>query len=287
ALATYRNALAILDTSGRGETMTRTIMQHDYSVSLMALGEVAVAESSFHGIIARLARSDPDAPIPSQPLIHYAHAALFEHHADSAAKYFGILARQAAKEKNNYWQARAVFGLAQAQLQLGDLAHAEESIMRFRRITAKTNVRSSDDQITDVRILDALFALVGGDTARGHDLVVAALHSNGQGAGVHRKTFHSALVLATETALALGEPAEALGYAHDARVQATLDSVTESRSAFVGEAMLLEARALLAGGDSARARTEVARSVIALRNGAGAAHPRTREAERLAVALRQ
>ncbi|MEO7218440.1 MAG: serine/threonine-protein kinase, partial [Gemmatimonadaceae bacterium] len=39
ALATYRNALAILDTSGRGETMTRTIMQHDYSVSLMALGE--------------------------------------------------------------------------------------------------------------------------------------------------------------------------------------------------------------------------------------------------------
>jgi hypothetical protein len=53
----------------------------------------------------------------------------------------------------------------------------------------------------------------------------------------------------------------------------------------VGEARLAEARALLATGDSSAARTTLARSVVALRNGAGAVHPLTREAETLLASL--
>ncbi|HWG34072.1 MAG TPA: protein kinase, partial [Gemmatimonadaceae bacterium] len=287
ALATYDSAMTVLDRSGRGETMSRTILQHDRAVSLMSLGEVAAAERSLHDLLERMKRSDPGGDLPSQPLIHYAHAALFEDHADSAVKYFGLLASQAASEKNTYWEGRGLFGLAQAQLQLGDISGARSTTARFDRIAAGQMKFSSDDQVTDSRMLHAMLALRNGDTAGAHTLVVQMLRSNGYFNGTRRSTFHAALILAAETALALGHPSEALGYARDARAKATLDSLTETRSAYVGEAGLIEARAMLASGDTSRARAELARSVVALRNGAGGEHPRMRQAVELMGTLQR
>jgi tetratricopeptide (TPR) repeat protein len=288
ALGTYDRAMAILDRSGRGETMSRGIIQHDHAVTLMNLGEVAAAESSLHDFLERLRRSDSTGDMPAQPLIHYAHAALFESHTDSAAKYFAVLASQGVSQHNTYWEGRGLFGLAQAQLRLGDIAGARRSTARFDQIAATGKVRfSSDDQVTDSRMLHALLALHTGDTAAAHDLVVQMLRSNGYFNGKRRKIFHSALILAAETAIALGHPSEALGYARDARLKAALDSLTETRSAYVGEARLVTARAMLASGDTSGARTELARSVVELRNGVGAEHPRTREAEGLMSALQR
>ena len=171
-------------------------------------------------------------------------------------------------------------------MRLGDISGARRSAERFDRIAAHRPRWSSDDQLTDPRVLAALLALPAGDTARAHDLVVQALTSAGYFSGKRRKIFRSSLILAAETALALRHPAEALRYARDARAVVTLDSLTETRSAYVGEARLVEARALLASGDSAGARSTLARSVEALRTGAGPAHPLTREAERLLATLR-
>lgn len=184
-----------------------------------------------------------------------------------------------------YWQGRALFGLAQAQLQMGQLGRAAATAAQFDRIASHLRIRSTDDQITDPRVLDAMLALARGDTARGHDLLVAVLASNQATGGTQKKIFHTAFVLAAECALALGKSAEALNYAHEAREMATLDSLATSQSALVGEAVLIEARGLLARGDSARARVDAEQSATALRNGAGAGHPRTREAERLLAAL--
>jgi tetratricopeptide (TPR) repeat protein len=287
ALATYRRALAILDSSGRGETMTRGIVQHDYALSMMNLGEVAAAEPLFHDLLDRMSRSDPGADLPGQPLIHYAHAALFERHADSAAKYFGILANQAAREHNNYWEGRGRFGLAQAQLQLGDVAGARHTTARFDQLAAAQKRFSSDDQVTDPRMLHAMLALQSGDAATANSLVVQLLRSQGYFKGKRGMTSRSALILAAETALALHQPAEALDYARGARATVTPDSLTAARSAYIGEASLIEARALLASGDTSRARATLAQAVTALRTGAGPTHPRTREAEALVTALQQ
>lgn len=95
--------------------------------------------------------------------------------------------------------------------------------------------------------------------------------------GKQRKIFRSALVLAAETSLVLGHPAEALGYLRDVHAKAAVDSLAQTRSAYVGEARLVEARALLVTGDTSSARATLASSVIALRNGAGPGHPRTLE----------
>jgi len=55
---------------------------------------------------------------------------------------------------------------------------------------------------------------------------------------------------------------------------AVVDSLADLRSAYVGEARLIEARALLAGADTAGARAAIGRALPALRYGAGAEHPR-------------
>jgi hypothetical protein len=287
AIVTFRNAMGILDRTGRGETMTRAILQHDYGVSLMTLGEIASGEAALYGMMAQLQRSDPTNPLPTQPLIHYAHAALFEHHSDSAAKYFALLAGQSARQHNAYWEGRALFGLAQAQMQLGDVSGAQRTTARFHQMATHFTTWATDDQITDARMLDAMLALAKGDTMGAHALVVQVLRSNGYFNGTRRKIFRAALITAAETGLALGHPAEALGYVRDVHAKAAVDSLAETRSAYVGEARLIEARALLASGDTSKARASIALSVIALRNGAGAAHPRTREAELVSAALQR
>jgi len=289
ALNVYRRMMAILDRTGQGETMNRAIFEHDYAVSLIDLGETADAEQLLHDVLDRIARTDPSGHLPTQPLIHYAHAALFDRHTDSAAKYFTMLAQQATEEHSSYWEGRALFGLARAQLQRGQLPAFERTTARFRAVTDSLGIRSTDDEVTDARILDARLALSRGDAATAHRLVVQVLRSNGYVKGtLQRDVPHklvSTLILAAESALAMHDAAEALGYARAARTTSTLDSLTETRSAHVGVARLLEARALLALGDSADARTSAERARVALRTGAGVEHPRTREAEALLARL--
>ena len=286
SIQVYDRGMRMLDSSGRGETNDRVVMQHDAATQFTNLGETATAEAMLHDVIVRLVRSDSAAPLPTQPLIHYAHMALFDAHADSAGKYFAMLARQGAQDHNSYWEGRGLFGLAQAELKLGDRAAAQQTAARFRQIVAQHPIRSSDDQVTDPRMLDALLAADAHDPADANAQVVSLLRSSGYFDGKRRRIFRAALILAAESALSIGRPADALRYARDAHTIAAVDSLAERRSAFVGEASLVEGRALAALGDSAGARTAVARAVTALRSGAGGTHPLTREAMQLARALR-
>ncbi len=287
AVQVFGRAAAILDSTGRGETMTRAIVEHDMALSLIQLGETTVAERLLHETLLLLMRSDSVAEIPAQPLIHYSHAALFDWHLDSAAKYFGILARQARARKNLYWEGRALFGLAQAQLNMGRIVDARRSVDRFHQIERKLPIHSVDDQITDSRVLDAWLALARGDSATANKLVMNVLAVNGYFEGKRRKVFRSALILAGETALADGDAEGALHYARSAREAATTDSLSARESAFVGEARLLEGRAQLALGDTADGRASIDLALQALRHGAGPGHPLTIEAEKVREDLLQ
>ena len=278
AIPIFTREMAIMDSTGRGETIGRAIVDHDLALTMLDLGETSAAERLLHESLARVARTDPTGQFPAQPLIHYGHAALFDGHLDSAAKYFGILASQSRKAHDDYWEGRALFGLAQAQLRLGRMTDARRSVRRFREVVKGLSIRSTDDQVTDARMLDAWLALALGDTTTARRLTREVLLSNGYFDGQRRRVFHSALILAAETALQAGDAAAALGFARDARELATVDSLSDTQSAFVGEARLVEARALMASGDSASARASFERAYVALKTGAGAEHPLTREA---------
>jgi serine/threonine-protein kinase len=281
AIDAYHRASAVLDSSGRGTTMTAAINEHDMAITLIRLGETAEAERALHDVLVRIRRSDPTGRLPSQPLIHYAHTAMVQGDLDSAIKYFAMLATQATADTDRYWQGRALFGLAEAQFQRGAIDDARRTMARFLPLSASPNLTKTDDEITDYRLLDGRLAFATGHRAEAQQHVTDALRSVGYFDGKRRGIFYSSLIFAGELAVDAGQTADALRYAADARTLVTRDSLTETGSAFVGEARLVEARALLARGDTAAARTAISRAVTALKSGAGEQHPLTKEASAL------
>jgi hypothetical protein len=277
----FLRAMFLMDSAGSGETVDRSIVEHDYAVSLGNLGETAESERLLRDVLTRIARIDPAAHLPSQPLIHYAQIAYDNGKSDSAVKYFTILAAQAVQEKNSYWQGRSLFGLAESQLQGGELAAARETTARFRVIAGNVKLTNTDDHIVDARILDARFALRAGDSAAAYALATSVLRERGYYDGKRRSTFLAALMLASTAALGAHRVDSALALAREARALARLDSLADARSAYVGEARLAEGHALLAGGDTVGARTSLERGLVALRSGGGPEHPSTRETEAL------
>ncbi len=279
-------AIALMDTTGRGQTTLSAITRHDLAVTYNGLGETAHADSMLHDVLRRLSQLDTSGHYPNQTLIHYAHLALYQGDADSARKYFGALAEQAVGDHNKYWEGRALFGKAEAEIAAGRLADARATIARFRPIASEPTLHKSDDQVVNVNTLDALVAMSAGDTAKANTLIQQVLTTYGYYKGRRSGVLHSTLMLASQAALALHHPDSALVFARDARKSATHDSLTETRSARVGEARLIEARAELQQHDTSAARADIERAVVALRSGAGPAHFRTREAETLASRIR-
>jgi tetratricopeptide (TPR) repeat protein len=288
AMPVYDRIMAGFDRSGRGTLMASTIVRHEKALGLVKLGEMAEAERLFHEAVVRAARADPAGRVHPQPLIHYAETALAQGHADSALKYFGQLFARAVDDTSRYWQGRAAFGLARAQARLNRLADARRTTEIFRGLRADfPQLLRTDDQVPDTEILEGWMALARGDTAAAHARFLAALRTNGFFQGKWRARLRPVAIQAAETALSLGRPETALDLARQAREIATLDSLTEIRSARVGEARLIEGRALLAIGDTGAGRLALGRAVVALRFGAGDDHERSRQAaEWLAIAQR-
>jgi tetratricopeptide (TPR) repeat protein len=281
-----QRAITLMDTTGRAQTTANALARHDLGVTYNRLGETARAEGILRDVLSRLSHLDTSGRYPNQPLIHYAHAAMYQGDADSARKYFALLADEGVGDHNTYWEGRALFGKAEAEIMLGRLADARASIARLRQIANNPDLRKSDDQVVNVNTLDALMAMRAGDTAKADALLQQVLTKYGYYKGRRSNVLHSTLMLAAQTALAMHRPDSALVYARDARTTATRDSLTETRSARVGEARVLEARAEFQQGDTAAARADLERALVALRNGAGETNVRTRAAEALAAKVR-
>src|SRR5581483_2337506 len=278
AITAYHHASALLESSGRGSTMDAAITEHDMALTLLRLGENAEAERAFHDALIRARQSDPSGRVPSQPLIHYADVAMYQADYDSAAKYFSMLAAQAAADSDRYWLARALFGLAETQLRAGDVQAAQQTMARFHPLSGNPNLKKVDDYVTDYRLLEGRLAFLDGRFGDAQQHVTDVLHAIGYFNGKRMRIFYPSLILAGEIAVATGRSGDALTYAAGALDGVTRDSLTETRSAFVGESHLLEARALLARGDTAATRTAIARAVTALKVGAGDRHPVTKAA---------
>ncbi len=288
AMAALRRTMALMDSTGRGGMLPRIIYQHNLGTILAELGETAAAETVFHDVLVRSAGADPENGAPAQPLIHYAETALYQGHADSAAKYFAELLQGASRDSNAYWQCRALFGLARAQIRLGRLRDARASAARFRRLFRANFKRlNTDDQVADPGVLDGWLALADGRVAAAHDLLDSVLTSYGWQENRYVKLLRADALLIAAADLKLDNLDEALALARKSDSSAVLDSLAEYRSAYVGEARAEIARILLAQGDSAGARARLEEARAALRTGAGPEHPLTRETEDLLVELGQ
>jgi eukaryotic-like serine/threonine-protein kinase len=282
ALPVYARALQGMDSSGRGGMLQRVIMEHDAAFTLSELGETAEAERMYHDVLLRAARADPVGRIDWQPLIHYAETALTEAHPDSAAKYFGMVVSRASTQQNSYWEVRGLYGVARAQVAQGELANAHASQRRLTAVLRSLHhIQNTDDVLPDTTTLDGILSLANGHPAAARAYFVSALRDFGYFQGKRRVRLRPVALLAGEAALRLGLPDTALAYARSAAETAVLDSLTTTRSGWVGAARLLEARAHLAAGDTAAARTAAAQARRALGVGFGDDHPLSRAADTL------
>jgi hypothetical protein len=284
--AIYRRVMAAMDSSGRGGTLNRAITGHNLAMVLLTLGERAEAETLFYKTVEGFARGDRSAAsVPFLVGIHYAEVALLQDHPDSAFKYSRLAAAQGVADSNRYQQMRGLFTVARTQIRLGRVAEAERAKNRVDSIRLPPGTVNNEGELLDRQVLAGWIALARGDHASAKRLFMAGLRSNGYYEGKARLLLEPVAFGLARCHLALGEPAEALKLAREARATASFDSLAELRSARVGEARLIEARALLASGDSTGGRASIERAVVALATGAGVKHPLTREALALAVAL--
>ena len=286
ALATFAHAMSGMDSTGRGRMLSRTIMQHDAAIVLIKLGETAEAERWLHDVLIRAAAADRQGRIEWQPLIHYAEIALIQGHPDSARKYFAIIVTRADTARDRYWQGRGLFGLARAEIALGQTAAARTSAARFAAIARGfSRVKNTDDVVPDTATLAGLLSLAAQRPAVAQERFMAALRTNGYFEGKRKIRLRPVVFRVAETALELGQPAMALEYARAAATTATVDSLAGERSGWVGQARLLEARAQLAAGDTSAARAAATAATRALTFGLGADHLLTREAQALVASL--
>jgi len=286
ALSVFARAIQGMDGTGHGGMLSRTIIQHDAALVLIKLGETAEAERLLHDVLIRAAAADRHGRIDWQPLIHYAETALTQGHADSARKYFAMIVTRADAEASAFWQGRGLFGLARAEIALGQTARARRSAARFATIArAYPRVKNTDDVVPDTATLAGLLSLAAQRPALAQASFMTALRSNGYFEGKGRTRLRPVVFRVAETALDLGEPALALEYARAAATSAAVDSLAEERSGGVGRARLLEARAQLAAGDSSAARGAATAATRALTFGLGADHSLTREAQALVASL--
>ena len=286
ALGLYRRVVANLDSTGRSGTMGAASTVHNMALVLVDLGELVEAEQLLHRTLVQAAVANGWTFVHWQPLIHYAETALAMNHADSATKYFSRVVTQARSDSNDYWEIRGLFGLARAQVQQGRLVEARKSLKLFRAARARLpKMNATDDQVPDANTLEAWIAFSSGDAAKAHWYFMEALHTNGYFEGKRKGRLRQVVIMAGETALQLGSADSAITFARQAHDIAAVDSLTELRSARVGEANLLGGRALLATGDTAGARIALRNARVALQHGAGEDFPRTQQAETVLQAL--
>jgi hypothetical protein len=244
---------------------------------------MTTAEPVLHQALEEFARSSPSGEVHPTIIINYCGVLLFLRKLDSAGTWYERLVKQSAARGavGLEDQEEAAFGIAEVELLRGRPAEAARWMALRNRISARLSTPRPANGAT----LDGALAHARGDARGAMAHFRRSLRTLGYFEGKRRYGMRSVLIHAAGAALDASDAPAALEYARAAHGVATSDSLTETRSAYVGEAQVLEGRALVAMGDTAGARTSFARAVVALSAGAGAEHPRTMEARALRDAL--
>jgi hypothetical protein len=281
AITAYQNIGEMLTRSGRRHALICNVILNNIGIALSNLGEMNQADSILRQTVAEFQQSDRTGFVHPAILVNYNRTLLFLRRLDSAAFWYQQMVSQAEARKDIEMQQTGHYGLTRVEALRGRLTEAE----RHARMAKQFGAMLERPRHTDDLVLAGLLATARGDPASGLAHIEAALQQEGYAEGKRPYSMRVELVLAAEAALALRNSIKATEYARAARRMTELDSLTSTRSAYVGEAALLEARGLLLAGDSSDARDLLQQANVALSFGAGASHPRTRQARALMDSL--
>ena len=279
-LAIMRRSWAAAESIGLQETVGGVNAHHQFVFPLMVVGEIAEADSITQKVMQLLDAGTIDLPRTTVFLTNRAAVMQLMDRPDSAFKYFDRLVATTENAPGSL-RRRLLFGRGRAEVQLGRLREARETLRQIRSLRDSSMTVSREEHHLLGWVLGAEGDLPAADSA-----FTNVLRRDGYFEGNSNPGTRQVLLAAADIALRLGDPARAIELAGGARKMATLDSLAETRSGYVGEARLLEARALMLQGDSSRARVVLAQALPALAFGYGPKHPRMMDGEELLKRLR-
>ena len=322
AAALARAGLALLDSAGASGTLQYFLLQTELADQLKSMGQVreaiALDESSREGLAAlgldgsllassldnNLAQvllergeraeglkilrnvleqtrlADSTGGVHQVVGFNYASQLGGAGELDYALYWYRLVAQSASERDLPEVERRATLGVARTSARLGRLPEARTAFARLLAIAR----RQQKPVVRESLFVSGTIELAGGDTARAIRTLESVLRQDGFFDG-KRTPFSRAPLLELTRAALEREPARALEHAHVLRSLALTDSLAALRSADVGEADLLAARAHLKLGAADSARRHAHAALTALMVGAGAGHRTTLQAKALLDSL--
>jgi eukaryotic-like serine/threonine-protein kinase len=286
AVAAYEVTLEHMLQDGLTGSLPHKVARHNHALLLNEIGRTAEAESILREILPDFLGKNPSEMSSWQPLVHYAEVALYQGDVAAALANFNLIVEQGVREKSLYWEGRGLYGQARALIQRGELAAADDASRRLAEIIASyPHVLDTDDVTPNIAALNGMRAQHNGDAQTAYASYIEALRAGGFYESKRLNRMRPIAILAAEAAAQAGLLDEATKLAQEAARIARLDPLSETQSAYLGEAMLIEANVQLLKQEPAAARKSLEAAAVALRNGAGENHPRTRQAQHLLSSL--
>ena len=251
----------------------------------LQLGEFATARALLEREAARLRAPGSAAPLP--PMMAYRLIMTYQQLglADSVSRLAGAIVRDSTLGLPPSVILDARVALADAELQSGHAVEAQREAAQLARIVAR-GAGAPPRARARLALLDAAMLQAGGQPAQALDSLQRFLTSAGYKPSTRTEGWLAPVLLrASACALAIGDHARATAFARDARAAASVDALAGTQSAFVGEALAAEARALRAQGDTRGARDLATKALAPLRYGYGDGHPAVAALERWIAGL--
>jgi hypothetical protein len=269
--------------SGRSGTRLQLLAEQNVATTLYRLGEVRESDALRQRIRDELSKSNHPEEMRTVFVVNDASSANRMARHDPAHEQLPDAVARAEREGDRPMFRAASVELARTRMLMGlpraeveaPLNHLESAHLgtdlgarvQVDSIRAELDLRAGNLKSADQRSSQLMKDLTAAKFNRPRPLYLAS-------------------VLASRTALAIGDSARAIELARSALTIVEPVARGPDTSADVGEALLLLGRGLLAQGKTTEARPLLERAVRCLKNGYGPDHPITRTAEALIAADR-
>ena len=275
----YRDALELnqltadaLDRNGRGGTLGRVIVAANRATILFRMGEVRAAEAAGREALARAEQLRGDQPPAPAQVINYATTLLRLNRIEEATQRLTVAQAQAESLGSGFWATIANYQWGRAQMYAGNSVAAASAFEATQRAW-EVNETANKDRLAELTKTMAELALRDGrmqEAPEPHRFCIGAVR-------ISRWKHRSRLVRSAHdgrTHLSAARPACKGGIVRDCRcTNRGSDRSCPSRSADVGEGLLVLAQIKHVMGQQSAAVMDARRASEALEHALGVEHP--------------
>ena len=286
AVATVAKVNEVMARHGETNTEGYILVFANRASGFISLGEFVKARDMLEGEIRRVHQAGSAAAIPVPLLVRSIAAYQRLGGTDSVMRMARVVVADSSRSLPPSVLLDVRVALAESVLLSGKLPEAHELAAALAPMRAALPPRPRA-HLQPV-MLDAELMRADGKTITALDTLQSFARNAGWRESAKAEAWLAPILLrASDYALTMGDASRAATLARDAFAAATIDSLSARQSGYAGDALLAEAAAKLALGDTTTAAALAARGLTPLRYGYGPAHARVTAAERLLASIKR